>query len=235
MKNPKVLKKRAEEILNHVSSGEEKMDVTGEESGFTDYDFDILRQHYAGTDFETEANSMCDMLNSYHVRGGDIKSAGPVFIRLAGAIMSDDNKIFPGFEPYQDFASRLMDILENVELGKSNITAGMDSLPMQTDQQQTDTDIKELPNIKSAQAKLLELEQYLRGMNLDQRQKWKDYLAGARKSAAVGDDSFNAMPELDYEDMTYLKESERQKMNRDSQKQAMLQQLVGVNRALPGI
>jgi hypothetical protein len=149
--------------------------------------------------------------------------------------MGDDDKIFPGFEPYQDFASRLMDILESVELGKSNITAGMDPLPMQTEQQQTDTDIKELPNIKSAQAKLLELEQYLRGMNLDQRQKWRDYLAGARKSAAVGDDSFNAMPELDYEDMTYLKESERQKMNRDSQKQAMLQQLVGVNRALPGV
>jgi hypothetical protein len=237
MKDVKVLRKHAQEILDHVSSanGDEAMDVTGKESGFTDYNFDILRQHYAGTDFETEANSLCDILSSIHSKMGDVRKAGPVFMKLRMALKGDDGNLFPGFEPYEDFVSKLMDMMESVAVNKSNITPGMDPVPMQTEQQQTNEEMKEMPNIKSAEAKMLELEQYLQGIGLDKRQKWQDYLGQARQLAAVGDDSFDAKPQLGPEDMVYLKESERQKMTRDSQKQAMLQQLVGVNRAGPGI
>jgi hypothetical protein len=70
---------------------------------------------------------------------------------------------------------------------------------------------------------------------LDKRQKWQDYLGEARKLAAVGDDSFDALPKQDPEDMAYLKESERQKMTRESQKNSRLMNLVGVNQARPGI
>lgn len=238
MKSPSVLKNHAREILDNFSSDgndENEIDATGQESGFTDYNFDILRQHYAGTDFETEANSLCDIMSSIHAKTGDIGQAGPVFIKIRGALKGDDGNIHPGFEPFDDFAGMVEEMLNQV-MRKSNISPGMDAPPLQTEQPPPELqDMEDLPNIEASQAKLMELEQYVKGMNLDQRQKWKDYLAEARKLAAVGDDSFNAMPELDYEDMAYLKESERQKMNRNSVKNAMLQRLIGVNQATPGI
>jgi len=237
MKNIKVLKKHAQEILDHVSpvSDDAAIDATGQESGFIDYNFDILRQYYAGTDFENEANTICDLLTTFTMKNKGSSNLPVVINSIRMGLKREDGQLYPEFEPYEDFISRLMSVMEAVAVNKSNITAGMDPVPIQTEQQQTNEDMKELPNINEAQAKLMELEQYVRGMNLDQRQKWKDYLAEARKLAAVGDDSFNAMPELDPEDMAYLKESERQKMTRGSQKQAMLQQLVGVNQQLPGV
>jgi hypothetical protein len=237
MKDVKVLRKHAQEILNHVSfeDGAKSIDATGEESGFTDYNFDILRQHYAGTDFETEANSLCDIISSIHSKTGDFKKSGPVFMKIRMALKGDDGNLFPGFEPYEDFASQLMDMMESEAVNKSNISPGMDPLPLKTEQPLPKEEISDLPNVKSAQAKLLELEQYLKGSSLDKRQKWQNYLAEARKLAAVGDDTFNAMPQLDNEDMVYLKESERQKMSRESQKQSLLQGLVGVNHGGAGI
>jgi hypothetical protein len=236
MKNVKVLRKHAQEILDHVSTNGQAQDATGEESGFTDYNFNILRQHYAGTDFETEANSLCDVLDSLHSKTGDIRKVGPVFMKIRMALKGDDGNLFPGFEPYEDFASKLMDMLEETAVvNKSTITPGMDPLPLKTQQHNPSAESHELPNIKSAEAKMLELEQYLQGIGLDKRQKWQDYLAQARQLAAVGDDSFDAKPQLGPEDMVYLREAERQKMTRDSQKNAMLQQLVGVNSARPGI
>jgi hypothetical protein len=233
MKNVKVLLKKANEILEHVS-GNEAVDATGQESGFTDYNFDMLRHHYAGTDFETESNSLCDLLQSIHLKTGDVRRAGPVFIKLRMALKGDDGNLFPGFEPYEDFASRLMDMMEANVVTKSNVTPGMDPQPLLTEQPPYEQN-PEIPNIKDAEAKLLELEQYLAGTGLDKRQKWQDYLGEARKLAAVGDDSFDALPKQDPEDMAYLKESERQKMTRESQKNSRLMNLVGVNQARPGI
>ena len=216
-----VLRKRAGELLDHVT-GEENIDATGQEQEHTDYNFDILRQHYAGTDFENEANSLCDVLSTFSLKNKGSNTLIPVVTSIRGILKGPDGNIFPGFEPYEDFISKLMDMAESI--AKSNVSPGMDPIHTPIDEQA-------LPNVKDSQAKLLELEQYIASMNLEQRQKWKDYLAEARKRAAVGDDSFNAMPELDYEDMAYLKESERQKTNRDAAKQAMLQQMVGVQNA----
>ena len=64
--------------------------------------------------------------------------------------------------------------------------------------------------IDEAQAKLVELENYLENMNL-KRQKWDDYISQARKMAAVGDPTFDSTPPLDQSDVEYLNEKNRKK------------------------
>jgi hypothetical protein len=79
------------------------------------------------------------------------------------------------------------------------------------------------PNVNNAQAKLLELEQYLQSMGLN-TEKWQAYLAEARRSAAVGDDTFNATPELDRDDMEYLREKQRKERQKN-----VMQSMMGGN------
>lgn len=229
MKNPRVLKKRAVDLLDHMNpeiSSEESVDATGDTTSNVDYNFDMLRQHYAGTDFESEANSLCDVMGSIASKSGDIRSAVPVFIKLRMALKGDDGIISSGFEPFDDFASKVEEML-SMTMGKAEDFAdgGPSQIPQMDVLTQDHEELKDLPNVKDAQAKLIELEQYIKGMNLDKRQKWKDYVTEARQLAAVGNADFNATPELDSEDMMYLQESERQKAKRGTP-QAILEGLV---------
>jgi len=215
MKNTLILKNRTVGLLNKMSVvGEDCIDSTGCETSDTDYNFDILRQHYAGTDFESEANSLCDVVASFNVKN---KGVGGLIPIIHGIHEMVRGKELPGLEPYEDFIAKIMEMLEESVISK----ASPDPLIPELE------DTKELPNVKSAQAKLIELEQYLEGVNLNERQKWKDYLAQARQKAAVGDDDFNPTPEFAPDDMEYMRESGRQKTNRDSAKNSILQGLVG--------
>jgi hypothetical protein len=45
-------------------------------------------------------------------------------------------------------------------------------------------------------------------------EKWQNYLVEARKRAAVGDDQFNATPEMDNEDIEYLRQKQREEQKR---------------------
>jgi hypothetical protein len=218
MKNVKLLKGRSEGLLNRVNGvGEESIDSTGEQTSKTDYNFDILRQHYAGTDFEPEANSLCDVLTTFGMKNKGLDSMVPLVVKIKEHIISPEGTPTEGFEPYADFIAKLMEMLEESVMTKASPDV---MLPVLNEE-------KELPNVKGAQAKLIELEQYLEGMNLNARQKWKDYLSEARQKAAVGDDQFNPNPELAQDDMEYMRESSRQKQMRDSAKNSILQGLVG--------
>lgn len=219
MKNVKLLKSKTHGLLNRVS-GEDFVDASGQENSVTDYNFDILRQHYAGTDFETEANSLCDVISSFGVKNkNNFDVMKPVIVKIKTCINGEDGNPIPGFEPYNHFVDALISMFEDIELNKASPDVMMPSMNEQKE---------ELPNVKSAQAKLLELEQYLNGMNLQTRQKWMDYMSEARQKAAVGDDTFNANPELAQDDMEFLRESNRQKQQRESAKNSILQSLVGV-------
>ena len=220
MKNPAVLKKRAMELYEQMNPvGEDFVDSTGETAQRTDYNFDILRHHYAGTDFETEANSLCDVLQSIGMRGGDMNMMGPVVTKIRTTLKGDDGTILRGLEPYDDFIGQLLDTIQILS------KAGNSPEPTQPGISGDDSP----PNVKNAQAKLLELENYLQNSGLIKREKWNKYLEQARRAASVGDDSFTATPEMSQDDIAFLKESERQKMLRMGQKQAILQGLVGVN------
>jgi hypothetical protein len=210
------------EVLDQLApQGEDVVDSTGEQVQQTDYNFDILRQHYAGTDFESEANSLCDLISSIHSRTGDAGKAVPVFLKLRMALKGDDGQIHPGFEPFDDFAGMVEQMFQTInKAGYGQET----TQPPQIGEQQDGP-----PDVKDAQAKLLELENYLQTSGLIKRQKWVDYLESARKQAAVGDDSFEVTPKAGMDDEQYLQESERQKMLREGQKQAILQGLVGAN------
>lgn len=219
MKNVKLLKGKTDSLLNRVS-GEDFVDASGQESSVTDHNFDILRQHYAGTDFETEANSLCDVLSSFGLKNKhDFSGMKPIIIKIKTCINGEDGNPVPGFEPYNHFVDAVISMLEDAEMHKASPDVMMPSMNEHKE---------ELPNVKSAQAKLIELEQYLNGMNLQTRQKWKDYISEARQKAAVGDDTFNANPELAQDDMEFLRESNRQKQQRESSKNSILQSLVGV-------
>lgn len=217
MKNTLILKNRMTNLLNKMDGGvgEEYVDAGGDETSETDYNFDILRQHYAGTDFESEANSLCDVVSSFSVKNKGVGGLIPIIHGIHDMV---SGKELPGLEPYEDFISKIMEMLEESVINKADV-----ALPPELET------ARELPNVKSAQAKMIELEQYLQGVGLSERQKWKDYLAEARQKAAVGDDDFNPTPEFAPDDMEYMRESSRQKTTRDSAKNSILQGLVGVN------
>lgn len=220
MRSPINIKNRTEIILNEMNGvkDEDFIDSSAQETSFTDYNFDILRQHYAGTDFEAEANSLCDIINEFNNKNGGIHALSPLIVKIKELLLGEDGNITGGFEPYDDFIQNFVAFTGNGMVAKSASS---------TDQPIPELDdVKELPNMRAAQAKLIELEQYLDSMNLSARGTWQEYLDAARQKAALGDDTFDATPELTNEDMEYLREQERQKQERTA-KTAMLQGMLG--------
>jgi hypothetical protein len=220
MRSPINIKNRTENILNEISGikDEDFIDSGGNETSFTDYNFDILRQHYAGTDFEAEANSLCDIFSEFHTKNGEIQSLVPLIMKIKELLIGEDNNIISGFEPYDDFIQSFISFIGNGLVSKSASSTDQPIPPL--------SDVKDLPNMRSAQAKLIELEQYLDSMNLSKRKTWQEYLDAARQKAAVGDDNFDATPELSERDIEYLREQERQKQKRTA-KTATLEGLIG--------
>lgn len=220
MKNPKIIKKMTEDMLDDMNTiGEVSIDTTGCQTSCVDQNFDILKQFYAGTDFESEANSLCDVISSFALKNQGVQAIADIARKIQGLLKDESGDFITGFEPYDDFIVRFISMIDNGIVSKA---ASPDVFEPVLE------DNKELPNVKRAHAKLIELEQYLEGLSVNKRQKWQDYLNDARQMAAVGSDNFNATPELEQDDMEYINESNRQKQQRSQAKDAILEGFMGV-------
>jgi hypothetical protein len=199
MKDYSVIKKRICELDSAV--GESVLDASGPTTEEVDYNFDLLRKKYDGTDFEREAHCMCDLMGMFST---GCKSAFPTVLgkiseMLHSDIMGDTDE---NLAKYVRFVEDAQALLDEVHSHHSIVKA----IPSDVD---------------TAQAKLMELENYIKTTGL-QREKWNRYLDNARKMAMVGDSSFDAAPELGQDDMEYIRERDR----KQQKKQQLMNSLV---------
>ena len=193
------------------------VDTTDAEKEVEDTDFSILKEPFRGTDFEDEAGCLCNIVKAFTGRMNDDNNSLYQVIDALQPIMEkmEDIPEAPHM-PYKEFHTNLRNLLD----GNFDIQKAFNSeFPIETPSVP-----KKEPeaNVGNAQAKLLELERYLQSMGLN-NDKWESYKAKARQMAAVGDDTFNAVPELDRDDMEYLREKNRKQM-KQQQGQAILGQ-----------
>jgi hypothetical protein len=72
----------------------------------------------------------------------------PIIIKIKTCINGEDGNPVPGFEPYNHFIDAVISMLEDAEMHKASPDVMMPSMNEHKE---------ELPNVKSAQAKLIEL------------------------------------------------------------------------------
>lgn len=180
-------------------------DATGDEQSKVDYNFDILKEPFIGTDFEEDAGMLCNVAKGFNSRAGsDHLKSMVVVLRNA---FDDGYGNAPEVEHYVKFLTGLDGMLNGINKA---IAASSPPVPSFDQNMATPNLVQDVPkpNFSNAQAKLLELEKYKESLGID-NEKWNKYLDEARRKAAIGSDDFTPTPELDMEDMNDLREKAR--------------------------
>ena len=208
------LKKQLNSIMRKLDDCD-CQDASGNEQSKVDYNFDILKAPFQGTDFEEDAGMLCGVVKGLHMRAGPEQLKDIVL--LLGNAFNDGRAMTPGMDNYTKFLGGLDGMLNQIHKAASTVPSpafdqNMDTPPM---------DVKPTPQIGNAHAKLMEFEKYKDSIGMD-NEKWERLADEYRRMAAIGNDDFNPTPEMDAEDMNYLREK-----NRAEQKKYMVQEAMG--------